>query len=86
MTYVGPLYIFSRHDKYLYLLTTIDGVVIEQLFHMSRLNKGLLRLPNSKMVKHITDHKLEMIKRENDEIIDKATKQYCRQWQLTNLC
>ncbi len=29
MSYVGPLYIFSKYDKFMYLLSTIDGEVIE---------------------------------------------------------
>ncbi len=45
MSYVGPLYIFSKHDKFLYLLATIDSEVIEQMFDVSHLKKGLLRLP-----------------------------------------
>ncbi len=35
MNCVGPLYIFSKHNKFMYLLATIDGEVIEQLFHIS---------------------------------------------------
>ncbi len=31
MNYVGPLYIFSKHDKFMYLLAAIDGEVIEQM-------------------------------------------------------
>ncbi len=72
MTYVRPLYIFSRHDKYLYILATIDGEVIEQLFHVSRLKKGLLRLRNSKTVKTIINYKLAMIKTNRDEILRNA--------------
>ncbi len=37
MSFVGPLYIFSKHDKFVYLLSTIDGEVIEQTFLVSRL-------------------------------------------------
>ncbi len=59
MFYVGPLYIFSKHDKFLYLLTSIDGKV-------SRLKKGLLRLPNGKTVKNINDYRLEMVKQANN--------------------
>ncbi len=74
MTYVGPLYIFSHHDKYLYILATINGEVIEQLFHVSRLKKGFfvfcffcayptnrkgfLKVPNGKTVTNISDYKL----------------------------
>ncbi len=32
----------QKHDKFLYLLVTIDGEVIEQMFHVSRLEQGLL--------------------------------------------
>ncbi len=62
MSYVGPLYIFSKHDKFLYLLATIDGKAIKQMFHISHLKQGLLRLPNGKSVKNINDYKLEMVK------------------------
>ncbi len=66
MSYVGQLYIFSKHDKFLYLLATIDGEVIEQMFHVSCLKKGLLRLPNSKTVKNINDYRLEKVKQANN--------------------
>ncbi len=56
MSFVGPLYIFSKHDKFMYLLSTIDGEVIEQTFHVSHLKQGLLRF-----VSNINDYKLEMI-------------------------
>ncbi len=62
MSFVGPLYIFSKHDKFMYLLSTIDGEVIEQTFHLSRLKRGLLRLPNGKYVKNINNYKLEIIR------------------------
>ncbi len=61
ISYVGRLYIFSKHDKFLYLLATIDGEVIEQMFHVSHMKKGLLRLPNGKTVKNINDYKIEMV-------------------------
>ncbi len=48
MSYIGPLYIFSKHDKFLHLLATIDDEVIEQIFHVSHLKQGLLQLPNGK--------------------------------------
>ncbi len=66
MSYVGPLYIFSKHVKFLYLLASIDGQVIEQMFHISHLKRGLLRLPNGKTVKNINDYRLEMVKQAND--------------------
>ncbi len=66
MSYVGQLYIFSKHDKFLYLLATIDGEVIEQMFHVSCLKKGLLRLPNGKTVKNINDYRLEKVKQANN--------------------
>ncbi len=66
MSYVGQLYIFSKHDKFLYLLATIDGKVIEQMFHVSHLQQGLLRLPNGNSVKKINDYKLEMVKLRNN--------------------
>ncbi len=66
MSFVGPLYIFSKHDNFLYLLSTIDGEVIKQMFHVSRLKRGLLRLPKGKSVKNINDYKLEMIRLRND--------------------
>ncbi len=66
MKYVGPLYIFSKHDKFMYIQATINGEVIEHMFHGSRLKKGLLRLPNGRTVKIISDYKLEMIRSAND--------------------
>ncbi len=66
MSYVGLLYIFSKHEKFLFLLATIDGEVIEQLFHVSHLKKGLLLLLDSKTVKNINDYKLEMAKQANN--------------------
>ncbi len=60
MSFVGPLYIFSKHDKFMYLLSIIDGEVIKQTFHVSRLKQGLLRLPNGKSVRNINDYKLEI--------------------------
>ncbi len=62
MSYVGPLFIFSKHDKFRYLLATIDGEVIEQMFHVSHLKQGFLRLPNGKSLKNINDYKTEMVK------------------------
>ncbi len=56
----------SKHDNFIYLLSTIDGEFIEQMFHASCLKRGLLRLPNGKSVKNINDHKLEMILLRND--------------------
>ncbi len=35
MNYVGPLYIFSKHDQFMYQLATINGKVFEQIFHVS---------------------------------------------------
>jgi hypothetical protein len=55
MDYVGPLFIYSRYDKYLYILATIDGTVIEQVFHASRLKKGFLRLPNQATITNMND-------------------------------
>ncbi len=66
MSFVGLLYIFSKHDKFLYLLSTIDTEVIKQMFHVSCLKRGLLWLPNGKSVKHIIDYKFEMIRLWND--------------------
>ncbi len=65
MQFVGTLFIFSKHDKFMYLLSTIDGEVIEHMFHVSHLKRGLLRHPNGKSVKNINDYKLEMIKLRN---------------------
>ncbi len=68
MSFVGPLYIFSKHDKFMYLLSTIDGEVIEHMFHVSHLKRGLLRLPIGKSVRNINDYKLEMIHLRNKDI------------------
>ncbi len=68
MSFVGPLYISVKHDKFMYLLSTIDGEVIEPMFHVSHLKRGLLRLPNGKSVRNINDYKLEMIRLRNKDI------------------
>ncbi len=47
-------------------MSTTNGEVIEQMFHVSHLKKGLLRLPNSKTVKNINDYILELTKHAND--------------------
>ncbi len=59
MSFVGLLNIFSKYDKFMYLLSTIDGEVIEQMFHVSCLKRGLLRLPNGNSVRNINDYKLD---------------------------
>ncbi len=56
MDYVGPLYVYLKFDKFQFVLSTIDGEVIEQLFHVTRLKKGLLRLPNGKMASNFKDY------------------------------
>ncbi len=45
MSFVGLLYIFSKHGKFMYLLSTIDGEVIEQ----THLKMWLLRLPKANL-------------------------------------
>ncbi len=64
MTFVAPLYIFSKHDKFMYILSNIDVEVIEQMFHVSR-----LRLLNSKYVRNINDYKVEMIQLQNKYVL-----------------
>ncbi len=56
MDYVGPLYVYSKFDKFQFVLSTIDGEVIEQLFNVARLKKVLLRLPNGKTASNIKDY------------------------------
>ncbi len=73
MSFVGPLYNFSKHDKFMYLLSTIDGEVIEQTFHVSRLKLGILRLPNSKSVRNVNDYKFEMIHLHNKHVVQPQT-------------
>ncbi len=73
MSFVGWLYIFSKHDKFMYLLSTIDGEVIEQMFHVSHLKRSLLRLPNGKSVRNINDYKLEMIRLRNKDVLQQET-------------
>ncbi len=73
MSFVGPLYIFSKHVKFMYLLSTIDGEVIEQTFHMSCLKRGLLRLPNGKSVNNINVYKLEMICLRQQHVVQTVT-------------
>ncbi len=41
MSYVGLLNIFARYDKYMYTLATLNGEIIEQMFHVSHLKKRL---------------------------------------------
>ncbi len=66
MTYIALLYIFSKEDKFLFLLATIDGEVIEQMFYVSRLKKSLLRFPSAKTVNNISDFILALIKCTNN--------------------
>ncbi len=73
MSFVGLMYSFSKHDKFIYLLSTIDGEVIEQTFHMSHLKRSLLRLLNGKSVKNINDYKLEMIRLKQQHVIQPVT-------------
>ncbi len=56
MNFIGPLYIYSKFDKFQFVLSTIDGEVIEQLFHVAWLKKGLLKLPNGKVANNINDY------------------------------
>ncbi len=62
MSFVGQLYIFSKHNKFMYLLSTINEEVIEQTFQVSSLKQALLRLLNGKSVRNINVYKLEMIR------------------------
>jgi hypothetical protein len=80
MEYVGPLFIYSRYDKYLYVLATIDGVVIEQVFHASRLKKGFLRLSNKVIITNINDLQKEKDKQSKllSETKDKISTEKCR--------
>ncbi len=48
------MYIYSKYDEFQIVLSTIDGNVIEQLFHVAWLKNGLLRLPNGKTANNIT--------------------------------
>ncbi len=73
MSFVGPLYIFFKHDKFMYLLSTIKGEVIEQTFHVSCLKQRLLRLPNGKSVRNINDYNLEMIRLWHKDVIQPET-------------
>ncbi len=62
MSYVGPLYVFSRYDKYMYTIATLNGEIIEQMFHVSRLKKGYVRTPTGVTVNTISNYKLECAK------------------------
>ncbi len=73
MSFVGRLYIFSKHDKFMYLLSTMDGEVIEQTFHLSHLKQGLLSLPNGKSVNNINDYKLEMTRLRQQHVVQPVT-------------
>ncbi len=57
----------------MYLLSTINGEVIEQTFQVSRLTRGLLRLPNGKSVRNINDYKLEMIRLHQKDVVQPVT-------------
>ncbi len=83
MSYVGPLYIFSKYGKFMYLLSTIDGEGIEQMFHVSRLKSGLLRLRNGKSVKNINDYRLQMIQLKSDTTDKKRPGHCCH---FKNMC
>ncbi len=48
MSYVGSLYIFARYDKYMYTLATLNGEIIEQMFHVSPLKRGYVRIPTAR--------------------------------------
>ncbi len=74
MSFVGSLYIFSNHDKFMYLLSTIDGEVIEETFHLSRLKQCLLRLPNGKSVRNINDYKLEIMRLRQKDVVQPVTR------------
>ncbi len=74
MSFVGLLYIFSKHDTFMYLLSTIDGEVMEQTFHVSRLKQGLLRLPNGKSVRNINNYKLEIIRLHHKDVVQPETR------------
>ncbi len=73
MSFVELLYIFSKHEKFMYLLSTINGEVIEHTFHMSCLKRGLLRLPNGKSVNNINNYKLEMIRLRQQHVVQSVT-------------
>ncbi len=73
LSFVGLLYIFSKHDKFMYLLSTIDGEVTKHMFHVSCLTRGLLRLPNGKSVRNINDYKLEIIQQRNKDVLQQET-------------
>ncbi len=47
MNFIGPFYIYSKFDKF---------QVIEQLFHVAGLKKGLLKLTNGKVANNINDY------------------------------
>ncbi len=73
MSFVRPLYIFSKHAKFMYLLSINNGEVIEQTFHVSHLKQGLLRLPNGKYVRNINDYKLEMMRLHHKGVVQTET-------------
>ncbi len=43
MDYVGPLYVYSKFNKFQFVFSTIYGEFIEQLLHVAHMKKGLLR-------------------------------------------
>ncbi len=44
MDYVGPLYVCSKFDKFQFVLSTIDGEVIDQLLCAACVKIGLIKV------------------------------------------
>ncbi len=59
MSYVGPLYIFAKYDKYMYTIATLNSKIIEQMFDISHLKKSYVRTPTGVIVNNIKDYRLE---------------------------
>ncbi len=65
MSYVGKLYIFSMYDKYIYTTVTLNGAIIEQMFHVLCFKKLYMRTPTGVTVNNINDYRQECEKAAN---------------------
>ncbi len=50
----------------MYMLATLSGEIIEQMFHVSRLKRGLVKTPTGKRVANICDFKSKCAKAKAD--------------------
>ncbi len=77
---------YTSFLNFIYLLSTINGEVIEQTFHVSCLKWGLLRLPNGNYVQNINYYKLEMIRLCNKDFVQPEHMHLIAHKPLSKLC